>query len=92
MSNATPPELPDETRQFAAYIAMAVRNAMEDFHCEHLSDEQFKPSQRDTSRHNTVIPRFGGCWRWSDPTDPLASRRASAILIEIPNSRKKGPP
>ena len=28
--------------QYAKYIAMVVRNAMEDFHCKHLSDEQMK--------------------------------------------------
>jgi hypothetical protein len=27
-------------RRCAKYIAMVVRNAMEDFHCRHLSDEQ----------------------------------------------------
>jgi hypothetical protein len=27
---------------YAKYIAMVVRNAMEDFHCKHLSDEQMK--------------------------------------------------
>jgi len=27
-------------RNYAKYIAMVVRNAMEDFHCKHLSDEQ----------------------------------------------------
>jgi hypothetical protein len=27
-------------RCYAKYIAMVVRNAMEDFHCRHLSDEQ----------------------------------------------------
>ena len=27
---------------FSKYIAMVVRNAMEDFHCKHLSDAQMK--------------------------------------------------
>lgn len=27
-------------RNYAKYIAMVVRNAMEDFHCKHLSDAQ----------------------------------------------------
>jgi len=27
---------------FSKYIAMVVRNAMEDFHCKHLSDAQIK--------------------------------------------------
>lgn len=40
-------DMPDdeEVRSFqtyAKYIAMVVRNAMEDFHCQHLSDEQMK--------------------------------------------------
>ena len=30
------------TREMAKYIAIVVRNAMEDFHCKHLSDEQMK--------------------------------------------------
>ena len=29
-------------REFSKYIAIVVRNAMEDFHCKHLSDEQMK--------------------------------------------------
>jgi len=29
-------------RDFAKYIAIVVRNAMEDFHCKNLSDEQMK--------------------------------------------------
>ena len=31
-----------EMKIFAKYIAVVVRNAMEDFHCKHLSDEQMK--------------------------------------------------
>jgi hypothetical protein len=31
-----------EDQQLASYIAMVIRNAMEDFHCEHLTDEQMK--------------------------------------------------
>lgn len=30
------------TREMAKYIAIVVRNAMEDFHCQHLSDEQMQ--------------------------------------------------
>jgi len=30
------------TRQFAMYIAMVVRNALEDFHVAHLNDDQMK--------------------------------------------------
>src|SRR5262245_14361917 len=37
-----PPPLSEEIKTKAKYIAMAVRNAMEDFHSEHLSDEQMK--------------------------------------------------
>lgn len=36
------PDLLEETRTFATFIAMVIRNAMEDFHAEHLSDEQMK--------------------------------------------------
>jgi hypothetical protein len=37
-----PPPLSEEIKTKAKYIAMAVRNAMEDFHSEHLSDGQMK--------------------------------------------------
>ena len=40
MSSTQMPRLTEETQHFAAYIAMVVRNAMEDFHCEHLTDDQ----------------------------------------------------
>jgi hypothetical protein len=40
--NTDLPDLPLETQQYATYIAMVVRNAMEDFHCQHLTDEQMK--------------------------------------------------
>jgi len=41
------PDKPDDEeilsfQSYAKYIAMVVRNAMEDFHCKHLSDEQMK--------------------------------------------------
>ena len=29
-------------QKLASYIAMVIRNAMEDFHCEHLTDDQTK--------------------------------------------------
>jgi len=29
-------------QEFTKYVAIVVRNAMEDFHCKHLSDEQMK--------------------------------------------------
>jgi hypothetical protein len=35
-------QVPEGTRTFASYIAMVVRNAMEDFHCEHLGDDQMR--------------------------------------------------
>ncbi len=31
-----------DMKAFSKYIAMVVRNAMEDFHCKHLSDAQMK--------------------------------------------------
>jgi hypothetical protein len=37
--NLTPSK---QTQETAMYIASVVRNAMEDFHCRHLSDEQMK--------------------------------------------------
>ena len=37
--NPTPSK---QTKETALYIASVVRNAMEDFHCRHLSDEQMK--------------------------------------------------
>ena len=36
------PQAVKEDQQLANYIAMVVRNAMEDFHCEHLTDSQMK--------------------------------------------------
>ena len=36
------PQASAETKKSACYIAMVIRNAMEDFHCQHLSDEQMK--------------------------------------------------
>ena len=36
------PELTEANEQMAKYVAMVVRNAIEDFHCEHLSDDQMK--------------------------------------------------
>lgn len=41
MSTAQP-KLDDATQEFAKLISIVVRNAMEDFHCEHLSDEQMR--------------------------------------------------
>jgi hypothetical protein len=36
------PRLNDSEKQTAKIIAMVVRNALEDFHCAHLTDEQMK--------------------------------------------------
>ena len=36
------PELVDADQKLANYIAMVIRNAMEDFYCEHLTDDQMK--------------------------------------------------
>jgi hypothetical protein len=37
-----PPPLSNRTAQIATILAVAVRNAMEDFHCKHLSDAQME--------------------------------------------------
>ena len=37
-----PPQAVKEDQQLASYIAMVIRNAMEDFHCAHLTDDQMK--------------------------------------------------
>jgi hypothetical protein len=42
MTDTPKPEPSEATKVFAKYIAIVIRNAMEDFHCEHLSDEQMK--------------------------------------------------
>jgi hypothetical protein len=36
------PEATEAERQLALFIAMVIRNAMEDFHAEHLTDEQMQ--------------------------------------------------
>jgi hypothetical protein len=57
------PTLSKEIQDFAMYVAMVIRNAMEDFHCEHLSDEQMRqlnPIIRDavaTAVHAFEHPR-----------------------------------
>ncbi len=40
--NISDPELIQIMKEYAKYIAIVVRNAMEDFHCTNLSDEQMK--------------------------------------------------
>lgn len=42
MNANNPPTPAKEEQKLASYIAMVVRNAMEDFHCEHLTDDQMK--------------------------------------------------
>lgn len=42
MNERIEPKPSEETKNLALYVAMAVRNAMEDFHHEYLSDEQMK--------------------------------------------------
>ena len=37
-----PPQAVREDQRLANYIAMVIRNAMEDFHCRHLTDDQMK--------------------------------------------------
>jgi ribonuclease HIII len=36
------PKVIQGMKDYAKYIAIVVRNAMEDFHCKHLTDEQMK--------------------------------------------------
>jgi ribonuclease HIII len=36
------PKVIQGMKDYAKYIAIVVRNAMEDFHCKHLSDEQMQ--------------------------------------------------
>ena len=36
------PKIIQGMKDYAKYITIVVRNAMEDFHCKHLSDEQMK--------------------------------------------------
>ncbi len=40
--NTNQPELTEDTQHVATFIAMVVRNAMEDFHYENLTDDQMK--------------------------------------------------
>ena len=42
MKSPQPPDVAEEIQGVATYMAMVVRNAMEDFHCEHLTDDQMK--------------------------------------------------
>src|SRR5258708_6012326 len=42
MTDESRPTLSGEMGRFAMIVAMTVRNAMEDFHCEHLTDEQMR--------------------------------------------------
>ena len=37
-----PPTPVKEDQKLACYISMVIRNAMEDFHCQHLTDDQMK--------------------------------------------------
>jgi hypothetical protein len=56
MADEQIPEPSEETKDFARYVAMVIRNAMEDFHCEHLSDEQMK--QLNPIVRNAVCTAF----------------------------------
>ena len=42
MPSKNEPVLSEESQQLAKYIAMVVRNAIEDFHCRHLTDDQMR--------------------------------------------------
>ena len=56
MTDEQIPEPSKETKDLAGYVAMVIRNAMEDFHCEHLSDEQMK--QLNPIVRNAVCTAF----------------------------------
>jgi len=64
-----PRQLDDETARDATVIAMAVRNAMEDFHHKHLSDEQMAElnpiiRKRTTGSAPSSRPRSSIFTRW----------------------------
>lgn len=42
MTRQQEPLLDPATKQLANLVAIVIRNAMEDFHCEHLSDDQMR--------------------------------------------------
>ena len=42
MPGENQPVLSEENHQLARYIAMVIRNAIEDFHCRHLTDDQMR--------------------------------------------------
>jgi hypothetical protein len=42
MKTEDQPALSKETQQMATYVAMVVRNAMEEFHVKHLTDNQMR--------------------------------------------------
>jgi hypothetical protein len=49
MNTPKSPEPVEADQELANYIAMVIRNAMEDFHCQHLTDDQMKePKQSET--------------------------------------------
>ncbi len=56
MTDVQIPDPSEQTKDFARYVAMVIRNAMEDFHCEHLSDEQMK--QLNPIVRNAVCTAF----------------------------------
>ena len=44
-----------ETEDTALYIAMVVRNALEDFHCRHLSDQQMKELMKQNLKNDSSL-------------------------------------
>jgi hypothetical protein len=74
------PQASAETKKFTCHIAMVIRNAMEDFHCQHLSDEQMK--QLNPIIRNAVCTALHAFNHYS--TEPPAKRFIDCHLMMVP--------
>ena len=74
------PEAQEEERQFALFIAMVIRNAMEDFHAKHLTDEQMK--ELNPIIRNAVCTALHAFNHYS--TEPPAKRYIDYHLRMVP--------
>ena len=74
------PQASAETKKFACYIAMVIRNAMEDFHVAHLSDEQMK--ELNPIIRNAVCTALHAFNHYS--TEPPAKRFIDFHLMMVP--------